>query len=157
MHDVPLEPDTMIGMNAVVMDGATIGATTIVDACAFVKAGYDVPRGVLLAGVPGRVVRGAERRGDRREGERHADLSAVGGGSFEDAQANRRVSGAAADGVSSHAHAARRSCSGSVIGAIVSCFVTGVLRCSCDVANRLRPPVSIGPISDRLRHTSPLA
>nr|WP_244130676.1 hypothetical protein [Burkholderia pyrrocinia] len=57
MHDATLEPDTMIGMNAVVMDGATIGATTIVDACAFVKAGCDVPRGVLLAGVPGRVVR----------------------------------------------------------------------------------------------------
>ncbi|RQR29124.1 MULTISPECIES: transferase hexapeptide repeat family protein [unclassified Burkholderia] len=57
VHGATLESDTMIGMNAVVMDGATIGATTIVAACAFVKAGYDVPRGVLLAGVPGRVVR----------------------------------------------------------------------------------------------------
>ncbi|THJ56346.1 phenylacetic acid degradation protein PaaY [Burkholderia sp. LS-044] len=57
VHGATLEPDTMIGMNAVVMDGATIGATTIVAACAFVKAGYDVPRGVLLAGMPGRVVR----------------------------------------------------------------------------------------------------
>ncbi|WP_175713208.1 phenylacetic acid degradation protein PaaY [Burkholderia ambifaria] len=52
VHGATLEPDTMIGMNAVVMDGATIGA-----AYAFVKAGYEVPRGVLLAGVPGRVVR----------------------------------------------------------------------------------------------------
>lgn len=34
-----------------------IGATTIVAACAFVKAGYDLPRGVLLARVPARVVR----------------------------------------------------------------------------------------------------
>ncbi|MBM2770640.1 transferase hexapeptide repeat family protein [Burkholderia anthina] len=57
VHGATLEPDTMIGMNAVVMDGATIGATTIVAACAFVKAGYAVPAGVLLAGVPGRVVR----------------------------------------------------------------------------------------------------
>ena len=57
VHGATLEPDTMVGMSAVVMDGATIGATTIVAACAFVKAGYDVPRGVLLAGVPGRVVR----------------------------------------------------------------------------------------------------
>jgi len=57
VHGATLEPDTMIGMNAVVMDGAMIGATTIVAACAFVTAGYDVPRGVLLAGVPGRVVR----------------------------------------------------------------------------------------------------
>ena len=57
VHGATLEPDTMIGMNAVVMDGATIGATAIVAACAFVKAGYAVPAGVLLAGVPGRVVR----------------------------------------------------------------------------------------------------
>jgi phenylacetic acid degradation protein len=57
VHGATLEPDTMIGMNAVVMDHATIGARTIVAACAFVKAGFDVPPGVLLAGVPGRVVR----------------------------------------------------------------------------------------------------
>ena len=55
VHGAMLEPDTMIGMNAVVMDGATIGATTIVAAC--VRRPADVPRGVLLAGVPGRVVR----------------------------------------------------------------------------------------------------
>ncbi len=53
VHGATLEPDTMIGMNAVVMDGAT----TIVAAYAFVKAGSEVPRGVLLAGVLGRVVR----------------------------------------------------------------------------------------------------
>ena len=57
VHGATLEADTMIGMNAVVMDHATIGARTIVAACAFVKAGFDVPPGVLLAGVPGRVVR----------------------------------------------------------------------------------------------------
>ncbi|MGU7768805.1 acyltransferase [Burkholderia sp. MR1-5-21] len=57
VHGATLLPDTMIGMNAVVMDGATIGEKTIVAACAFVKAGLDVPPGVLLAGVPGRVVR----------------------------------------------------------------------------------------------------
>jgi phenylacetic acid degradation protein len=57
VHGARLEPDVMIGMNAVVMDGARIGAKTIVAACAFVKTGYDVPGGVLLAGMPGRVVR----------------------------------------------------------------------------------------------------
>jgi phenylacetic acid degradation protein len=57
VHGATLEPDTMIGMNAVVMDGVTIGARTIVAACAFVKAGFDVPPGVLVAGVPGRIVR----------------------------------------------------------------------------------------------------
>jgi phenylacetic acid degradation protein len=57
VHGATLAPDTMIGMNAVVMDYATIGARTIVAACAFVKSGLEVPPGVLLAGVPGRVVR----------------------------------------------------------------------------------------------------
>ncbi|WP_321799218.1 transferase hexapeptide repeat family protein [Caballeronia sp. J97] len=57
VHGATLEPDTMIGMNAVVMDRAIIGARTIVAACAFVKTGFGVPPGVLLAGVPGRIVR----------------------------------------------------------------------------------------------------
>ena len=57
VHGATLAPDTMIGMNAVVMDGAIIGEKTIVAACAFVKAGFDVPPGMLLAGVPGKVVR----------------------------------------------------------------------------------------------------
>ncbi|WP_028222105.1 acyltransferase [Paraburkholderia oxyphila] len=57
VHGAHLGPDVMIGMNAVIMDGAIIGRQTIVAACAFVKAGWDVPAGVLVAGVPGRVVR----------------------------------------------------------------------------------------------------
>ncbi|CAB3786031.1 Protein YrdA [Paraburkholderia caffeinitolerans] len=57
VHGARLEPDVMIGMNAVVMDGVVIGRQTIVAACAFVKAGWEVPAAVLVAGVPGRVVR----------------------------------------------------------------------------------------------------
>jgi phenylacetic acid degradation protein len=47
----------MVGMNAVVMDNAVIGESAIVAACAFVKAGMIVPPRVLVAGVPGKVVR----------------------------------------------------------------------------------------------------
>ncbi|WP_433705638.1 transferase hexapeptide repeat family protein [Paraburkholderia sacchari] len=57
VHGARLEPDVMIGMNAIVMDGAVIGRQTIVAACAFVKAEWEVPAAVLVAGVPGRVVR----------------------------------------------------------------------------------------------------
>ncbi|MFX1767130.1 transferase hexapeptide repeat family protein [Paraburkholderia sp. A1RI-2L] len=57
VHGARLEPDVMIGMNAVVMDGVVVGRQTIVAACAFVKAGWEVPAAVLVAGVPGRVVR----------------------------------------------------------------------------------------------------
>ena len=47
----------MIGMNAVVMDGAVIGAESMVGAMSFVKAGTDVPPRSLVAGVPARVLR----------------------------------------------------------------------------------------------------
>ena len=47
----------MVGMNAVVMDNAVIGPESIVAAMAFVKADMQVPARVLVAGVPGRVVR----------------------------------------------------------------------------------------------------
>lgn len=57
VHGATLEPNTMVGMHAVVMDGVVLGATSIVAACAFVKKDWRVPAGVLVAGVPGRVVR----------------------------------------------------------------------------------------------------
>lgn len=57
IHGATLEPNTMVGMHAVVMDGVVLGSATIVAACAFVKKGFHVPPRVLVAGVPGRVVR----------------------------------------------------------------------------------------------------
>jgi phenylacetic acid degradation protein len=39
------------------MDNATIGESTIIAACAFVKAGMEVPSGVLVAGMPAKVRR----------------------------------------------------------------------------------------------------
>ena len=47
----------MVGMNAVVMDGAVIGENSFVAAMAFVKAGMEVPPNVLVAGCPAKVVR----------------------------------------------------------------------------------------------------
>ncbi|MFM0395740.1 acyltransferase [Paraburkholderia phytofirmans] len=57
VHGATLEPNTMVGMHAVVMDGAVLGEASIVAACAFVKKDWHVPPRVLVAGVPGRVVR----------------------------------------------------------------------------------------------------
>ncbi|MEN8503533.1 MULTISPECIES: gamma carbonic anhydrase family protein [Paraburkholderia] len=57
VHGATLKRNTLIGMNAVVMDGAVIGESAIVAACAFVKSGWDVPPGCLVAGIPARVVR----------------------------------------------------------------------------------------------------
>ena len=47
----------MIGMNAVVLDNAVVGETSNVAASALIKSGMVIPPRVLVAGVPGRVVR----------------------------------------------------------------------------------------------------
>jgi len=57
LHGCRVGRNGMVGMNAVVMDNALIGESAIVAACAFVKAGMIVPPRVLVAGVPGKVVR----------------------------------------------------------------------------------------------------
>ncbi|MCK7493143.1 MAG: phenylacetic acid degradation protein PaaY [Comamonadaceae bacterium] len=57
LHGCRVGRNGMVGMNAVVMDNAVIGESAIVAACAFVKAGMIVPPRVLVAGVPGKVVR----------------------------------------------------------------------------------------------------
>lgn len=44
-------------MNAVIMDNAEIGESSIVAACAFVKAGMIVPAKVLVGGMPAKVMR----------------------------------------------------------------------------------------------------
>ena len=44
-------------MNAVIMDNAVIGESAIVAACAFVKAGVEIPPRSLAAGMPARVIR----------------------------------------------------------------------------------------------------
>lgn len=49
--------DAMVGMNAVVMDRATVGEQAIVAAMAFVKVDMQIPPRVLVAGMPARVVR----------------------------------------------------------------------------------------------------
>lgn len=58
LHGCTIGRNTLIGMNAVVMDGAVIGAESFVAALAFVKAGMDVPPRSLVVGVPARIVRG---------------------------------------------------------------------------------------------------
>lgn len=57
LHGCRIGRNALVGMNAVVMDNAVIGEESIVAALAFVKAGMQVPPRVLIAGVPGKVVR----------------------------------------------------------------------------------------------------
>ena len=57
LHGCTVRRDALVGMNAVVMDGAEIGAQAMVAACAFVRAGMQVPARTLVAGTPAKVVR----------------------------------------------------------------------------------------------------
>lgn len=57
LHGCTVRRDALIGMNAVIMDGAVIGESAIVAAMAFVKAGFEVPARMLAAGIPAKILR----------------------------------------------------------------------------------------------------
>jgi carbonic anhydrase/acetyltransferase-like protein (isoleucine patch superfamily) len=57
LHACVIERGCLIGMNAVVLDGARVGPFSIVAAGAVVREEYIIPEGMLAAGVPARVVR----------------------------------------------------------------------------------------------------
>lgn len=57
LHGCLVRRNVMVGMNAVVMDKAEVGANSIIAASSFIKTAMQIPSGVLVAGVPARVVR----------------------------------------------------------------------------------------------------
>lgn len=57
LHGCRIGRNAMVGMNAVVMDEAEVGADSVVAALAFVKAGARIPPRSLAVGSPARVVR----------------------------------------------------------------------------------------------------
>lgn len=57
LHACTVGDEVLIGMNAVVLDGAEIGERSIIGANALVTAGTKVPPGSLFLGSPGKVVR----------------------------------------------------------------------------------------------------
>jgi carbonic anhydrase/acetyltransferase-like protein (isoleucine patch superfamily) len=57
VHGCVLEDEVLVGMGAIVMNGARIGAGSIVAAGAVIPEGVQVPPRSLIAGVPGTVRR----------------------------------------------------------------------------------------------------
>ena len=57
LHGCIVRRNAMVGMNAVVMDGAVIGEDSIVAAMTFIKAGMDIPARKLVRGSPAKIVR----------------------------------------------------------------------------------------------------
>ncbi len=57
LHGCRIGRGTLIGMNAVVLDDATVGAGAIVAAGSVVREHFVVPDGMLVAGVPAKIIR----------------------------------------------------------------------------------------------------
>ncbi|MCU0307864.1 MAG: gamma carbonic anhydrase family protein [Thermoleophilia bacterium] len=66
VHGCTLEDEVLVGIGAVVLNGAAVGAGSIIGAGAVVPEGMEVPRGSVVLGVPGRVT----RRADPEQAER---------------------------------------------------------------------------------------
>jgi phenylacetic acid degradation protein len=57
LHGCRIDKGVLVGMNAVVMDGAEIGAFSFIAALCFVPAGFKLPPRMIAAGSPAKVVR----------------------------------------------------------------------------------------------------
>jgi phenylacetic acid degradation protein len=57
LHGCRLEANVLVGINAIIMDEAVIGESSIIAAGAFIKSGFTCPPRSLVIGAPGRVVR----------------------------------------------------------------------------------------------------
>jgi carbonic anhydrase/acetyltransferase-like protein (isoleucine patch superfamily) len=62
VHGATVEDDVLIGMKAVVMNGAKIGRGSIVAVGAIVTEGMEIPPGSIAMGQPAKVKRPAEER-----------------------------------------------------------------------------------------------
>jgi carbonic anhydrase/acetyltransferase-like protein (isoleucine patch superfamily) len=57
VHACTIADEVLIGMGAIILDGAEIGARSIIGANTLVTAGTKIPPGSLVVGSPGKVVR----------------------------------------------------------------------------------------------------
>ncbi len=57
LHGCTIQDFCLIGMGAIVLDNALIHSRSIVAAGALVQEGFEVPEGVLVAGIPAKVKR----------------------------------------------------------------------------------------------------
>jgi len=80
LHACTVADEVLVGMGAIVLDGAEIGARSIIGAGALVTQHKKIPPGSLVIGSPGRVVRQLdlqEQQGIRHWAEKYAELSRV--------------------------------------------------------------------------------
>jgi gamma-carbonic anhydrase len=57
LHACTVNDFTLIGMGAILLDGSTVEPYSLVAAGAVVRAGFVVPSGMMVAGIPAKVIR----------------------------------------------------------------------------------------------------
>ena len=57
IHGAIIEPDSLIGMGAILLNGVRVGTGSIIAAGAVCKEGMQIPPNSMVMGVPGRIVR----------------------------------------------------------------------------------------------------
>jgi carbonic anhydrase/acetyltransferase-like protein (isoleucine patch superfamily) len=79
VHACRIGDEVLVGMGAVILDGAVVGKQSIIGAQALVKQGMKIPPGSLVLGAPARVVRKLtkkERAGLKWWAEKYVDNAA---------------------------------------------------------------------------------
>lgn len=69
IHACTIKDEVLVGMGAIVLDGAVIGERSILGAGTLVTGGTEIPPGSLVLGTPGKVVRTLSR--DEQRGVKH--------------------------------------------------------------------------------------
>ena len=72
IHGSTLHDNCLIGIGARILDGSIINSYSLVGAGAVVKEGFEVPAGVLVAGVPAKIIRELTE-----EEKRNIEISAI--------------------------------------------------------------------------------
>jgi len=78
VHACQVEDEVLVGMGAIVMDGAHVGARSTIGAGALVTKGMVIPPGSLVVGAPARIVRTltpAEQEANARLALKYVELS----------------------------------------------------------------------------------
>lgn len=85
LHGCTVGDKVLIGMGAILLDKCVIGENSIVAAGAVIREGFEVPAGVLIAGVPGKII--------RELSQTEMDYAAKGASNYEGYVARFRKSG----------------------------------------------------------------
>ena len=78
VHGCTIDDDVLIGMGAIVLNGAHVGAGSIIAAGAVVLGGADIPPNSMVMGVPAKVrgtIRPEQLKASRENAERYVALA----------------------------------------------------------------------------------